>query len=95
MFLKKTPWKSILTSKIVYAIILTQFCSNFCTYVFLTQLPTYMREVLKFDIQSVSYTFKRFLLINTQIFRLSNLEWFSIFDPLYFILAFHHSVRNT
>jgi len=48
----KTPWKSILTSKIVYAIILTQFCSNFCTYVFLTQLPTYMREVLKFDIQS-------------------------------------------
>lgn len=48
----KTPWKSILTSKIVYAIVLTQFCSNFCTYVFLTQLPTYMKEVLKFDIKS-------------------------------------------
>ena len=49
----KTPWKAILTSKLVYSIVLTQFCSNFCTYVFLTQLPTYMKEVLKFDIKSV------------------------------------------
>lgn len=52
-----TPWKSILTSRVVYAIVLTQFCSNFCTYVFLTQLPTYMKEVLKFDIKSVNLIF--------------------------------------
>lgn len=47
-----TPWKSILTSRLVYALVFTQFCSNFCTYVFLTNLPTYMKEVLKFDIKS-------------------------------------------
>ena len=49
---QKTPWLSIFTSKAFYAIVITHTCSNFGTYLFLTQLPSYMAEVLSFDIKS-------------------------------------------
>jgi ACS family sodium-dependent inorganic phosphate cotransporter-like MFS transporter 5 len=48
----KTPWIKILTSKAFYGLCITHTCSNFCTYLFLTQLPSYMSEVLFFDIKS-------------------------------------------
>ena len=50
------PWKAFFTSRPVWAIILVHCLVSFGTYAFLTNLPTYMKEVLKFDIKSVSKT---------------------------------------
>ena len=55
---KNTPWKGIMTSKAFYGLVITHSCSNFGTYLFLTQLPTYMSEVLMFDIKSVCLNFR-------------------------------------
>ncbi|XP_025085593.1 sialin-like isoform X1 [Pomacea canaliculata] len=45
------PWRSILTSKPVWAIVVTHTCANWGTYTFLTNIPTYLKEVLRFDIK--------------------------------------------
>ena len=44
--------KKMLKTKAFYGVVMAHTTSNFGTYLFLTQLPTYMKEVLKFDIQS-------------------------------------------
>lgn len=46
------PWGAIMTSKPCIAIFVGHSCSNWGTYLFLTSLPLYMKEVLKFDIKS-------------------------------------------
>lgn len=51
-FLKKTPFMGILKSASYWGLVCAHFSSNFGTYLFLTQLPTYMKEVLKFDIKA-------------------------------------------
>jgi ACS family sodium-dependent inorganic phosphate cotransporter-like MFS transporter 5 len=43
----KTPWFNLFSSKICLAIYTTLFCYTWGSYLFLTQLPTYMRDVLK------------------------------------------------
>jgi hypothetical protein len=48
------PWGSIMTSMPCIALFIGHSCSNWGTYLFLTSLPLYMKEVLKFDIKSVS-----------------------------------------
>lgn len=53
--LKKVPWKQILTSKAVYAFIVAHFCETWGFYTLLTELPTYMKDVLKFDIQKSGF----------------------------------------
>jgi len=50
---KGAPWLKILTSPPAAAIFFGHSCSNWGTYLFLTSLPTYMKEVLKFDVKSV------------------------------------------
>ena len=49
-----TPWLAFFKSKAVWAIIVGHTASNWGTYTLLTNIPTYMKEVLKFDIKSVS-----------------------------------------
>lgn len=46
-----------MTSKTCLSLFFGHTCQNFGTYMFLTQLPTYMKEILKFDIKSVSFQF--------------------------------------
>jgi ACS family sodium-dependent inorganic phosphate cotransporter-like MFS transporter 5 len=46
------PWSKMLTSKPTVALITCAFCFNWGNYLFLTQLPTFMKEVLDFDIKS-------------------------------------------
>ncbi|XP_069121261.1 sialin-like isoform X2 [Argopecten irradians] len=46
------PWKAMLTSLPVWAILVANFCGNYGAYMLLTQMPTYMKEVLHFDIKS-------------------------------------------
>lgn len=50
---RNIPIKSILTSAPFWAIVVAHTSSNFCLFFFQTQLPTYMSEVLRFDIKSV------------------------------------------
>lgn len=49
----RTPWLKFVKSVPVWAIIVAHTFSNWGTYTLLTNIPTYMKEVLKFDIQSV------------------------------------------
>lgn len=42
----------VFSSKSFYGVMIAHTTSNFGTYLFLTQLPTYMKEILKFDIKS-------------------------------------------
>jgi ACS family sodium-dependent inorganic phosphate cotransporter-like MFS transporter 5 len=51
---KRTPWIKFFLSKACWAIYVAHFCSNFGIYLFLTSLPTFLKDVLKFDIKSVS-----------------------------------------
>ena len=57
MSVKKDPFlttiKNLLTTRSFYAIVIANSTSNFGSFLFLTQLPTYMKEVLHFDIKSV------------------------------------------
>ncbi|CAK8673452.1 unnamed protein product [Clavelina lepadiformis] len=46
----KVPWKEIALSKPVWAISITHFCYNWGYYTLLTCLPTYLKDVLRFDI---------------------------------------------
>ncbi|KAK3802944.1 hypothetical protein RRG08_051700 [Elysia crispata] len=48
----RPPWGKIFTSSAVWAIVAAHVASNWGLYVFLTCLPTYMKEILKFDIET-------------------------------------------
>ncbi len=48
------PWRLLFSSKAVWAIIVTHTCANWGTYTLLTNIPSYMNEVLKFNISEVS-----------------------------------------
>ncbi|KAB0797493.1 hypothetical protein PPYR_08486 [Photinus pyralis] len=46
----KHPWKSILTSMPVWAIVVGHFSENWGFYTLLTQLPTFMKDILQFEL---------------------------------------------
>lgn len=46
------PWKDVLRSKPFLAILVAHFCSNFGWYMLLIELPTFMNQILKFDMSS-------------------------------------------
>ena len=50
-----TPWLSILTSAPVWGLMVINAASDWGAYTLLTNIPTYMRDVLKFDIKAVSF----------------------------------------
>ncbi|XP_021941380.1 sialin isoform X1 [Zootermopsis nevadensis] len=47
---RSVPWKSILTSAPMWAILVTQCGMSWLFYTQLTELPTYMKNILQFDI---------------------------------------------
>ena len=49
------PWKAILSSKEVWAILINQFCNSWGFYVLLTWLPSYYKDVYKVDLSDVGY----------------------------------------
>lgn len=51
--IKPIPWKEMLTSKVILGLIVTNLCSNFGVSLFITCLPTYINDVLEFDVESV------------------------------------------
>lgn len=48
------PWKSIVRSMPFYAILLAHLGQNYGYETLMTELPTYMKQVLRFSIQAVS-----------------------------------------
>ncbi|XP_025907065.1 sialin isoform X3 [Nothoprocta perdicaria] len=48
---KSVPWRRILGSLPLWAIVVAQFSYNWTFYTLLTLLPTYMKEILRFDAQ--------------------------------------------
>ncbi|XP_031342397.1 sialin-like isoform X2 [Photinus pyralis] len=48
----KHPWKSIATSLPVWAIVVGHFSENWGFYTLLTQLPTFMKDILHFELGS-------------------------------------------
>ncbi|XP_076755249.1 major facilitator superfamily transporter 3 [Xylocopa sonorina] len=46
------PWKEVLRSKPFMAILIAHFCSNFGWYMLLIELPTFMNQILKFNMSS-------------------------------------------
>uniref|UniRef100_A0A3B4A4M1 Sialin n=1 Tax=Periophthalmus magnuspinnatus TaxID=409849 RepID=A0A3B4A4M1_9GOBI len=51
----QVPWRSILTSVPLWAIVVVHFSYNWTYYTFLTLLPTYMKDVLGFSIQQSGF----------------------------------------
>ena len=47
------PWRFILTSPAVWAIVAAHFSENWGFYTWLTELPTFMNDVLHFDMYQV------------------------------------------
>ncbi|XP_031343250.1 vesicular glutamate transporter 1-like [Photinus pyralis] len=48
----KHPWRSIITSVPVWAIVVAHFTENWGFYTLLTQLPTFMKDTLNFELSS-------------------------------------------
>ncbi|RNA04065.1 sialin-like [Brachionus plicatilis] len=48
----KIPWTEILTSKACLSIFIAHFAHNWGNYLFLTQIPSFLKDVLHFDIKS-------------------------------------------
>ncbi len=48
------PWKAALTSRPVWAIIAAHFTENWGFYTLLTELPTFLKDVLHYDLTQVS-----------------------------------------
>nr|XP_031850573.1 putative inorganic phosphate cotransporter isoform X1 [Nomia melanderi] len=46
------PWREVVRSKPFMAILIAHFCSNFGWYMLLIELPTFMNQILKFDMSS-------------------------------------------
>ncbi|CAF0884906.1 unnamed protein product [Brachionus calyciflorus] len=49
---KKIPWLEIFSSKACWSIFIGHFAHNWGNYLFLTQIPSFLKDVLKFDIKS-------------------------------------------
>ncbi|NKB39397.1 MAG: MFS transporter [Gammaproteobacteria bacterium] len=49
------PWKILLSSPAVWAIIVSSFCANWGTYVLLAWLPTYVNKGLNVDFSAVGF----------------------------------------
>lgn len=54
---ERTPWLAILLSPAVWAVLIGAMACDWGLYTFLTNIPTYLNEVLEFDIQAVSSPF--------------------------------------
>ncbi|GAB0099705.1 hypothetical protein DMENIID0001_155920 [Sergentomyia squamirostris] len=51
----KHPWKAILTSTAVWAIIASHFAENWGFFTLLTQLPTFLKETLNFELEKTGF----------------------------------------
>lgn len=50
----KIPWKAIFTSVPMWALIIVHCGQNWGYWTLITELPTYMNDILKFNLKEVS-----------------------------------------
>ncbi|XP_012943348.2 sialin [Aplysia californica] len=53
----KVPWKSVVKSRAMWMCLGAHLCNNWMHYTLLTGLPTFMKQVLKYDIKQASSEF--------------------------------------
>ena len=58
--MSETPWKTILTSIHLWAILVAHLGHSWGLSMLLTELPTYMKTVLHFDLKAVINILKTF-----------------------------------
>ncbi|XP_055704907.1 vesicular glutamate transporter 2-like isoform X2 [Phlebotomus papatasi] len=46
----RTPWKAIFSSSAVIAITVVNFCDTWCSIIFQAEIPTFLNDVLKYDL---------------------------------------------
>ncbi|CAG2055837.1 unnamed protein product, partial [Timema podura] len=49
------PWRKFFTSMPVWAVIVAHFCENWGFYTLLTQLPTFMKDALEFNLKKAGF----------------------------------------
>ncbi|XP_058831826.1 vesicular glutamate transporter 2-like isoform X2 [Topomyia yanbarensis] len=49
------PWKAIFTSKAVIATAVANFCENYGFYFLLTQLPTFLKDTMHFEVHTTGF----------------------------------------
>lgn len=92
----KTPWKAIFTSVPMWALIIVHCGQNWGYWTLITELPTYMNDVLEYNLVDVS---KKFILslinfVNFIKFKHSTIEkivflWYeNYFNTFFFIKLF-------
>ncbi|GAB6019540.1 hypothetical protein CHUAL_001114 [Chamberlinius hualienensis] len=69
------PWKQVLSSPAVWAIVVAHFGQNWGFYTLLTEMPTYMKNILHFDVKKNSF-FSALPYLGMWIFGLS-CSWFA------------------
>jgi hypothetical protein len=52
---KNVPWLKIIISPAVISVIFCQFASGWGSLLLLTEMPTYLKDVHKFDVKSVNF----------------------------------------
>lgn len=62
------PWKHILTSLPVWALVFTHFGQNWGFYTLLTQMPKFLKDVLRFDLNEVRVVLHCWCLHNQCLF---------------------------
>ncbi|XP_034464146.1 sialin isoform X2 [Hippoglossus hippoglossus] len=72
------PWRAIVTSRPLWAIVVAHFSYNWTFYTLLTLLPTYMNDILGFSIQQVTSASHT----NTFCCLPSPTEWFTLRSAL-------------
>ena len=78
------PWRSIATSVCLWACLTAHVCNNWLNYTLLTTLPTFMKEVLKFNIKVVC----SIMLSSMPVYQADSLNSTSIkCHYIYFVLA--------
>ena len=68
------PWLNIITSRAVWAIIFANFCNDWALYTYLTSIPTFYKEVLFFDIESVSCVLTATVCLSLSNFHLPSID---------------------
>lgn len=76
----KVPWKAIFSSSPIYAIACAHFAYNYGYYTLLTQLPMYMRKILKFDLAQSGFVSALPYVVQTILTFVSGLaaDWFLV-----------------
>lgn len=53
---KNIPWCHILRSKAVWAVVIAHSAENWGIYTMLTEMPTFLSEIMEFKMDKVTYT---------------------------------------